>query len=363
MAAELFCVIMAGGSGERFWPLSRKKHPKQFLNLLGRETLIEQTLLRLQGFIPPEKTLIITNRNYVEKIHSLCPEIPPDNVIGEPCARDTAPCVALAAGIVKALAETSDPQIIFLPSDHAITNRAAMISDLEACSRAAREYDALATIGVAPVYPCTSYGYIECGAAAEGFERMFHVTRFLEKPEADVAERLLAQGNYKWNSGIFLFPLRTLCRELKAHAPELFALSGAVADAWGTAQFPAVLEREFNAVPKISIDYAIMEHASAILLREASFVWDDVGNWASLRNHFPADADGNVGNGSALLLDCRNCIVFTDTPDQMIAGIDLDNMVVVKTKDALLVSPSASVAKLKRLLSEASGSEAFGKFL
>ena len=264
---------------------------------------------------------------------------------------------------MKALAETSDPQIVFLPSDHAITNRAAMIADLEACSRAARQYDALATIGIAPTYPCTSYGYIECGAEAEDAGRMFHVTRFLEKPDSDVAKQLLAQGNYKWNSGIFLFPLRTLRRELKEHAPELLALSAAVTDAWGTEQFPAVLEREFRAVPKISIDYAIMEHASAILLREASFAWDDVGNWASLRNHFPADADGNVGNGSALLLDCRNCIVFTDTPDQMIAGIDLDNMVVVKTKDALLVSPSASVAKLKRLLSEASGSEAFGKFL
>ncbi len=361
--AELFCVIMAGGSGERFWPLSRKSNPKQFLDLLGSGPLIEQTLLRLQGFVPNKKILIVTNRDYVEKIRSLCPEVPPENIIGEPCAKDTAPCIALAAGVVKAMAETLNPQLIFLPSDHVITNRSAMLADLEVCSRAAERLNALVTIGIPPAYPCTDYGYIECGTEIEQFDRLYRVMRFLEKPTNEVAEKLLAQGNYKWNSGIFLFPLQTLHKELADHAPALLSLFDAAAQSWNTERFLPVLEKDVESVPKISIDYAVMEHAPAILVREASFGWDDIGNWTALRNHFPVDDSGNISGGSALLLNCRDCIVFTDTPDQMIAGINLNDLVIVKTKDALLVAPSTDISKLKQLLAEASGKEFFRKYI
>ena len=179
---EIFCVIMAGGRGERFWPRSRKSRPKQMLNLLGDEVLLEQTVLRLQGFVPPENILIITNCDYVEDIRNLCSQLPAENVVGEPCGRDTAPCTALAAGIVKAAAKTDDPVMLMLPADHYILNRNAMIKDFSVCCETAVRMDALATIGISPTTPSPEYGYIECGEILDEEQRIFKVNRFLESP-------------------------------------------------------------------------------------------------------------------------------------------------------------------------------------
>ena len=347
--AEIFCVIMAGGRGERFWPRSRQDRPKQLLNLLGDGSLLEQTILRLQGFVENRKILIITNARYVEQIRKLCPELPPENVIGEPCGRDTAPCAALAAGVVGAMAETENPVMLFLPSDHYIVNRAAMIADFAECIDAAMELDALGTIGIVPDSPSPEYGYIECGEKISGHDAMHRVVRFLEKPTREVATELLAKGNYKWNSGMFVFPLATFRRELGANAPDLLAMSDVIGQAWG-GDFEVVLSREYDRVRKISIDYAVMEHASRIVVKDASFDWDDIGNWVALKHHFPADERGNVRSANSLLLDSSECIVFSDDPSVMIAGIDLDDMAVIKSGDAFLVCPVKSTGKIKKLL-------------
>ena len=192
---------MAGGRGERFWPFSRKDRPKQMLNLLGEGSLLEQTLLRLQGFVGEQNIFIITNQDYVEQIRGFCSQLPPENVIGEPCARNTAPCMALAAGITKAMAKTDDPVMMLLPSDHYITNRNAMISDFSVCIENAVKHDALATIGIVPDFPSTEYGYIECEKKLDDQSGIASVKRFREKPSADEAARMLATGKYKWNSG------------------------------------------------------------------------------------------------------------------------------------------------------------------
>lgn len=359
---EIFCIIMAGGRGERFWPRSRKQMPKQLLNLLGEVSLIEQTVLRLHGFVPNNKILIVTNRQYVEKIRAICPQIPKENILGEPLARDTAPCIALAAGVVKAKAETSNPVMIFLPSDHWIENREAMISDFLICAKKAAETNALITIGIIPSEASSDYGYIECGDR-EGNPHLFHVSRFLEKPSASKARQLLEQGTYRWNSGMFIFPLKGLCQELQKQALDLYSLSDQIANAWGHAEFDDVLKKEFEKIRKISIDYAIMEHASDIMMLEASFQWDDIGNWPALKNHFTLDADNNVLNASSCLLDCKNCIVFTDDSSQLLAGIDLDGLMLIKTKDALLVAPAKSASKIKLLLATLSAQERFQKYL
>lgn len=353
---------MAGGSGERFWPRSRKNTPKQFLNLFGKISLFEQTLLRLQGFVSEQKILIISNRQYVETIRALCPAIPEENIIGEPRNRDTAPCIALAAGIVKKKAKTPNPVMIFLPSDHWILNREAMLSDFSLCLKAAEKSNALITIGVVPTEPSPNYGYIECGRK-EGEAPLFHVTRFLEKPSEEVAQELLAKGNYRWNSGIFIFPLKGLCLELQKQAPELFELSEQIAESWETSRFNDVLEKSFGSIRKISIDYAIMEHASNIMVLEASFKWDDVGNWPALKKHCALDENHNVENDSSCLLDCKDCIVFSDDSTQLLAGIDLKGLMLIKTRDVLLVAPTESASRIKDLLALLSSRKEFQKYL
>ena len=361
MPQEVFCVIMAGGRGERFWPYSRKDRPKQVLNLLGGASLLEQTILRLQGFVSERNIFVITNRDYAERIRALCSQLPPENVIGEPCVRDTAPCMALAAGIVKASARTADPVMFLLPSDHFVTNRNAMIADFEVCCESALKHDALATIGIVPGFPSPDYGYIECGERLS--EGVSLVKRFREKPSAEAAAELLASGNFKWNSGMFVFPLKTIRKEMQKSAPDLLELSDRIAAAWGRAEFSSVLATEYAAVRKISIDYAIMEHAEKVIVKDATFDWDDIGNWTALRNHFPADENGNVLPSSAVLLDCRNCIVFSEDRSSVIAGVDLENMILIKTKDAVLVCPEKSTARIKALLAKFSGAPRLEKYL
>ena len=192
---------------------------------------------------------------------------------------------------------------------------------------------------------------------------MFHVNRFLEKPSAAKAEQLLAQGNYRWNSGMFIFPLKGLKQELEKQAPDLCFLSNRIAEVWGTELFNTVLKEEFEKIRKISIDYAVMEHASDIMMLEASFDWDDIGNWPALKNHFQLDENNNVQNASSCLLDCKDCIVFTDDSTQLLAGIDLNGLMLIKTKDALLVAPAKSASKIKVLLATLSAQERFQKYL
>ena len=361
MPQEIYCVIMAGGRGERFWPYSRKARPKQMLNPLGGDPLLEQTILRLQGFVSEKNIFVITNKDYMEQIRKLCSQLPPENVIGEPCGRNTAPCMALAAGVVQAVARTEDPVMFLLPSDHFVADRNAMIADFRVCCESALEHDALATIGIVPDHPSPDYGYIECGdGISEGVSR---VKRFREKPSREEAEQLLASGNFKWNSGIFAFPLKTIRREMQRNAPDLLGLSDRIAAAWGKAGFASVLEKEYEAVRKISIDYAIMEHAESVIVKDATFGWDDIGNWTALRNHFGANGNGNVAPPQAVLQECRNCIVFSEDSSTVIAGIDLDNIVLVKTADAVLACPVNSLDKIRALLGRMAGDPRLKKFL
>lgn len=364
MPENIYAVIMAGGRGERFWPECRANRPKQLLNLFGNAPLIEQTVLRLQGFVPFHNILIITNEVYLERIRALLPQIPPDNIIGEPCARDTAPCVALAAGVVKAKAGSEDAVMILLPADHFIVRQQAMIADLKACAGAVAGRHAIATIGITPYAPSPNYGYIECGEPlAHSGGTFFKVRRFTEKPSVEEAERLLAQGNYKWNSGMFVFSVKTILEEMRIQAPDLHSFAEDAALHWQTEKFSAKRQEDFGRLRRISFDYAIMEHASGILVLEAGFDWDDIGNWTSLRNHYEADGDNNVVHASAELLDCKDCIVFSGDADRLIAGIDLRETVIIQTPDVTLVAPVSSTQKIKQLLEKLSAKKEKQKYL
>ena len=353
----MFAVIMAGGKGERFWPLSREKRPKQMLNLFGEMSLIEQTVMRLTPLLPPERILIVTNNRYLDRIHSLLPQIPTENLIGEPAGRDTAPCVALAAGIVKARSGGEDAVMLLLPSDHCIVNVNALICDLKRANRLAETSDSIVTIGIRPDFPSSDYGYIECGELI-GKDDGIRVRRFREKPDRNTAEEFLRAGNFLWNSGMFAWRVSTILAEMKKNAPPLGILAERIASAWGLPGFSDVLCREYEKAPKISIDYAVMEKAAKIIVLPASFDWDDIGNWTALRNHIEPDEKNNIIHGNAELLDCRDCIVYAEG-EHLVSGIGLDHLVVIETGDATLICKDTSTPKIKELLKKISRDRKF----
>ena len=246
----VYCVIMAGGKGERFWPCSREENPKQLLNIFGDGTLIEQTVLRLIPLIPFENILIITNERYADKMRALFPQIPSDNIIGEPCGRDTAPCVALAAGVIKAKAGTEDAVMLLLPSDHCIHDVASLQKDLNACCALAAKTSSLITLGIPPTSPSSDYGYIECGGKIA--EHTYQVRKFVEKPSAERAAEMLASGNFKWNSGMFVWKVGTVLDIMRRHAPDLEKLSSVLEKAW-LGRF--ISDRPFRRIRKMPQDF------------------------------------------------------------------------------------------------------------
>lgn len=346
---------MAGGKGERFWPESRESRPKQLLNLFSDKSLIEMTVLRIEKFIPLENIFIITNQTYVEQIRTLLPGIPAENIIGEPARRDTAPCVALAAGMVAA--KNSDAVMTLLPADHMIVDHNAFEKDIMLAFENAGED--LYTLGIPPTFPSSDYGYIE----AECQDKISSVARFVEKPERSKAEAMLAQGNFYWNSGIFVWKVKTILNAFQKYMPELAAFAEKTSKNAQDPNFKAFLEEEFPQLPKISIDYAVMEKSSNIKVVKTSFDWNDVGNWSALRAYLDADEQGNVANGSVHLLNSKNNIVFCGDKKLLIAGIDLEDMLIVHSNDAVLIAPNASAFKLKQLLKEIASQKDGEKYL
>ena len=339
---SVFAVIMAGGKGERFWPESRENRPKQMLRLFSDDTMVELTVERLTPMIPPENIFILTNLNYVEGFRKLLPQIPVENIIGEPARRNTAPCIALAAGLVAG--KDPDATMIVLPSDSMVRNAHAYRQDLMLAVENAK--DGICTIGIQPASPSPNFGYIE----AEDSGKTAAVKRFVEKPTVEKAKEMLKQKNYYWNSGIFIWKASTILSELKKHVPALADFAETIAGKHYDGDFIKFLEEKFPQLPKISIDYAVMEKAANIQVVQSSFDWDDVGNWCALRNQIEADPSGNVVRGNVRLLDCGNNIVFCNDKDHLIAAIDMQDTVIVHSENVTFVCPESSTGKIKELL-------------
>lgn len=349
MALEhAYVVVLAGGRGERFWPLSTRKRPKQLVALVGGRPLIAQTVVRLDGLVPPERVLVITNVETVVPTRQWLPELPPENIIGEPVGRDTAPAVALAAALVRA----RDPNAVFaiLPADHVISDEPRFRATLETVFRAASREDALFVIGIPPTAPSSAFGYIE--ADTPRFEldghSFFAVRRFVEKPDVETARRYLAEGRYFWNAGMFVWSLASLQRALERHAPSFAALSRRLADAVGRSDFDAAVRSAYAGVEKISIDYALMEKADNILMTPADFPWDDVGSWTALRNHFAADARGNVVIGDCAALDAEGNTVVSN--GRLTALLGVRDLVVVQAEGVTLICHRDRAEQVKRLV-------------
>jgi mannose-1-phosphate guanylyltransferase len=344
----LHAVIMAGGSGTRFWPESRNDRPKQLLRLAGERTMIQATVDRLEGLVPAERMLIVTNRRLVDPIAEQLPNLRRESIVGEPCKRDTAPCIGLAALLVS---QHDDATMAVMPADHLIRPDRVFRESIEYAARLVDQRpQRIVTFGIRPTYPAETFGYIERGqrleTATPGSPPTFRAARFREKPSAESAREYLAAGTFYWNAGIFVWKARTILEALAKHAPEMFAHLEQIRAALGRSDFAEVLDREFAAIVGKSIDYAVMEHYDDVAVVEAPFEWDDVGNWTAIARTAGVDADGNTIIGRHLGLDTTGSIIRT-TNEHLVVTVGLADFIVVHTPDATLIAPRAREESLR----------------
>ena len=344
---------MAGGSGTRFWPLSRASRPKQFLDIVSRASMVEETVARLRPLVHGNRVYPVANAAQTRTLRRLLPRLPRENFLVEPLARNTAPSLILATAA--AWLRNTEAVVLALPADHLITKPEAFRNALRAGVEAAAREEVIVTFGIRPTHPATGYGYIQYATGAgrrRGGEEFFPAIAFREKPSREKAEAFLAEGGYAWNSGMFIWRADVFARKLRAHAPDLYPFWEACLKALASGNRRA-LKAAFEAVNPDSIDYALMEKARGVLVCPVDIGWSDVGSWSSLAGIWPPDASGNAARGEVVAVDSRGCIVHN--PGGLTALIGVEDLVVVATRDALLVCRKdrdqdvrAVVAELKK---------------
>ena len=348
MSNPIYALILAGGSGERFWPLSRRNRPKQLLRLVSERTLLEETIARLEGFVPSERILILTNVEQQKAVRDLLKSFPKQNIIAEPAKRDTAAAVALGAGWVAARDHSAT--MLAFPADHVIADRAAFQETMKTAAAAAEETGALVTIGIKPTWACPGFGYIEQGETVrlrgDGKIAVHRVVRFREKPNVDLAESFLRKGNFRWNAGMFVWSVPTVLSEFNRHAPEL---ADFISQVRSPKDLEKILHEHFAKLPRISFDYAIMEKADRVLVVEASFDWDDVGSWQAVARYFKNDEHGNAANTALIALESSDNVIFNDD-ETTVALLGVHNLIVVRTSDAILICHRHQAEKIKNLV-------------
>jgi mannose-1-phosphate guanylyltransferase len=346
----LHAIVMAGGSGTRFWPKSRRNTPKQLLRLYGDATMLQQTVGRVAPMVPPERVLVITGADQAEAVRAQLPAVPPGNVVAEPCPRDTAPCVGLAALIVSR--RDLEGTMIVMPADHVIRPAETFLKTVRAAlSVIDADPSAFVTFGVRPDRPETGYGYIERGEQIGNPEgvALHKVVQFREKPDQATAEQFLSAGSFAWNAGIFVWRARAVLDALATYRPKLAEALGRVAEALDTPAETDVLRREFPAMERVPIDKAVMEHYPNVRVLEVVYEWSDVGDWRALAALIPPDAQGNSTQGPVLTRDTRGSVIVSDDGG-LIATIGVDDLVIVQSGGATLVARKDQLDKLKGLV-------------
>lgn len=351
MTNSVYALILAGGSGERFWPLSRRARPKQLLKLVSNRTLLEETAARLEGLVPNERILVLTNVDQEAAVRGLLPDLPPENIVAEPAKRDTAAAVALATAWVAA--RDHQATMLVLPADHVIKDQAAFQKTMRIAARAAEETGALVTIGIKPTWPCPGFGYIEQGAPAplrggSAPNDIFRVVRFREKPNVELADTFVRNGNFRWNAGMFVWSVPTVLSEFNRHAPEL---ADFISQIRAPGKWEAALRQRFSVLPIISFDYAIMEKADRVLMVEASFDWDDVGSWRAVSAYLAKDENKNAANCDLTTIHASDNIVFSEGTAK-IALLGVHNLIVIRTNDSILVCNRRDAEKIKDLVAK-----------
>ena len=347
---DIVVVIMAGGAGTRFWPLSTESRPKQFLNLFGGRSLLQQSYDRVATMVPDERILVLTNQSLVPLVREQLPQLPGSNVIGEPQRRDTAAAVALAALVCRR--RYDNPVMVVLTADHLIKPVELFRKTILSAANAAASEAVLYTFGVVPTYPATCYGYLESGdkvADDDGLEH-FDLVRFVEKPDTPTARGYLETGRYYWNSGMFVWSVETILEELKRQLPaHLDHLAPAVeqekASGWGPE-----LAGAFQDLKATSIDFGVMEGAGHIRMLAATFYWNDVGGWLALEEFMKKDGSGNAYRGNLEALMAKNNLVFCDDEEETVALIGVENLVLVRAGKHTLVVPRERAEEIKQLV-------------
>ena len=343
---EIYALILAGGSGERFWPLSRRTLPKQLLRLVSDRSLLEQTIARLEGLIPPSRILVLTNVDQEKGVRESLKNLPACNIIAEPSKRDTAAAVAL--GVAWVAARDHKAAMIVLPADHVIKDTAAFQATIRNAVQAGEEKNALVTIGIKPASPDPGFGYIEMGEPVSERSGVFRVLRFREKPNVELAETFIRKGNFRWNAGMFAWTVPTILTEFNRHAPEFGRF---IAMMSGPGAFEKAWQERFSKLPRISFDYAVMENAGHVLVVETGFDWVDVGGWQAVARYFSKDGHGNAANCELTTLEASENIVFDDSAGN-VALLGVNNLIVVRTRDAVLVCHRHHAEKIKKLVAK-----------
>lgn len=358
----LHALIMAGGGGTRFWPRSRKARPKQFLTMAGDRSLLQSTYDRIEAQVPPERAWVITSAAHRDEAARQLSAIPTHQIIGEPCGRDTAPCVGLGAALIAR--RDPDAVVLVMPADHVIEPAQEFRRIAHAAAQLAVEHpSALITFGIVPNWASTGYGYIQRGA--ELGQRLgvavHRVQQFHEKPKQALAEQYVASGEYYWNAGIFVGRAATFLDQLRQHEPEMFAGLQTIADAWDTPKRDAVLSEVFPTLRKISVDFAVMQKAPEILVMRAPYQWDDVGSWLALDRLHPQDAQRNTVLATHVGVDTTNCVIVGD-PGTVIATIGVSDLVIVRDGDCILIAHRDRESDVKQIV-EKLGKQGLEKYL
>jgi mannose-1-phosphate guanylyltransferase len=324
-------VIMAGGSGTRFWPKSRKALPKQFLNILGDKSMLQMTMMRLLPLTGKQNITIVGNKEHASLLAQQAKDIANVSLILEPVGRNTAACIATAAFLL--LQKDPESILVILPADHWITDDREFTDTLLQAARIAHETGGIITIGIPPAFPATGYGYIRVNAGSGGVK----VEAFVEKPDVKTAKSYLASGDYFWNSGIFVCKTSAILREIETHLPELYFPLKALSTCKTKETIIEFIDRVYPSLPDISIDFGVMEKTDKAYLVKAEFGWSDVGSWDALYTLSKKNAQGNVSKGPVLLEDCSGC--FVDSSGRLLAGVGLEDLIIIDTDDAALIVP------------------------
>ncbi|MGB8368774.1 MAG: mannose-1-phosphate guanylyltransferase [Limisphaerales bacterium] len=355
---DRFVIILAGGRGERFWPVSREKRPKQLLALLGKKSFLQETVDRVLPLVPVKNIFVITNEAQWPEVRKQLPKIPKQNLIAEPMGRDTCAAVTLGAALVGARSTTGVMAV--LPADHVIPDEKKFQQVLSDAFDLAGRGQAIITIGIKPTDPATGYGYIHVGPElppAQGAKKtkttFYRAERFVEKPHFDRALEYVNSGQYRWNAGMFVWSFVTITEGLQKHQPEMYAACQRWFKAANQpAKFAKVLAKEYPGIKKISIDYALMEHAQNVIVADGAFEWDDLGSWTALARHLKADPEGNCAVADFIHVDAARNIIYdarikNRTP---IAVVGLRDSILVQTDDAVLLAHKSQAQKVKELV-------------